>query len=267
MCVNDIVVQGAEPLFFLDYYASGHLDVATGRRVVAGIAEGCRRAGCALVGGETAEMPGMYADGDYDLAGFSVGAAERDALLPRSDIASGDIVLGLASSGPHSNGYSLVRRIVERSGLRYDGKAPFAEGSLGKALLEPTRIYVKSLLTAIRTTGAVKGLAHITGGGLTGNVPRCLPDGLRARLDARQWLAPPVFRWLREMGQVPTDDMLRTFNCGLGMIVVVAPADAAIVAKMLEDGSERVFEIGVIELAPGNEADCVVDHAETLWRS
>jgi phosphoribosylformylglycinamidine cyclo-ligase len=267
MCVNDIVVQGAEPLFFLDYYASGHLDVATGRRVVAGIAEGCRRAGCALVGGETAEMPGMYADGDYDLAGFSVGAAERDALLPRSDIASGDIVLGLASSGLHSNGYSLVRRIVERSGLRYDGKAPFAPGLLGAALLEPTRIYVKSLLTAIRTTGAVKGLAHITGGGLPGNVPRCLPDGVRARLDARQWSAPPVFRWLRDMGQVPTDDMLRTFNCGLGMIVVVAPADAARVARVLEDGGERVHEIGLIEAAPGSEADCMVDHAETLWRS
>ena len=222
MCVNDIVVQGAEPLFFLDYYASGKLDVEAGRRVVAGIAEGCRRAGCALVGGETAEMPGMYADGDYDLAGFSVGAAERDDLLPRADIAPGDVVLGLASSGAHSNGYSLVRRIVARSGLGYDAAAPFAKGSLGQALLEPTRIYVKPLLAAMRATGAIKGLAHITGGGLPGNVPRCLPDGMRARLDARQWSAPAVFRWLREVGQVPTDDMLRTFNCGLGMIVVTA---------------------------------------------
>ena len=186
MCVNDIVVQGAEPLFFLDYYASGRLDVETGRRVVAGIAEGCRRAGCALVGGETAEMPGMYVEGDYDLAGFSVGAAERDGLLPRSDIAAGDVVLGLASSGVHSNGYSLVRRIVERSGLGYDAAAPFAKASLGQALLEPTRIYVKPLLSAIRATGAIKGLAHITGGGLPGNVPRCLPDGMRARLDARR---------------------------------------------------------------------------------
>ena len=267
MCVNDIVVQGAEPLFFLDYYASGRLDVATGQRVVAGIAEGCRRAGCALVGGETAEMPGMYAEGDYDLAGFSVGAAERDALLPRSDIMPGDVVLGLASSGLHSNGYSLVRRIVERSGLRYDAKAPFAAGSLGEALLEPTRIYVKSLLAAIRATGAVKGLAHITGGGLPGNAPRCLPDGVRARLDARQWPVSAVFRWLREMGQVPTDDMLRTFNCGLGMIVVVAAADTAWVTKVLEDGGERVHEVGIIERAPGGEADCVIDHAETLWRS
>lgn len=267
MCVNDIVVQGAEPLFFLDYYASGRLDVATGQRVVAGIAEGCRRAGCALVGGETAEMPGMYAEGDYDLAGFSVGAAERDGLLPRSDITPGDVVLGLESSGLHSNGYSLVRRIVERSGLRYDAKAPFAAGPLGEALLEPTRIYVKSLLAAIRATSAVKGLAHITGGGLPGNVPRCLPDGVRARLDARLWPVSAVFRWLREMGQVPTDDMLRTFNCGLGMIVVVAPADTAKVTKVLEDGGERVHEVGIIELSPGSEADCVIDHAETLWRS
>ncbi|MBL6616314.1 MAG: phosphoribosylformylglycinamidine cyclo-ligase [Reyranella sp.] len=272
MCVNDIVVQGAEPLFFLDYYASGHLDVEAGRRVVAGIAEGCRRAGCALVGGETAEMPGMYAEGDYDLAGFSVGAAERDGLLPRSDIAPGDIVLGLASSGAHSNGYSLVRRIVERSGLGYGAAAPFATqgnavGSLGQVLLEPTRIYVKPLLAAIRATGAIKGLAHITGGGLPGNVPRCLPDGTRARLDASKWTAPAVFRWLREMGQVPTDDMLRTFNCGLGMIAVVAAGDAAKVARSLADSGEKVHEVGVIERAPQSEADCVVDHAETLWRS
>ena len=267
MCVNDIVVQGAEPLFFLDYYASGRLDVDVGRRLVAGIAEGCRRAGCALVGGETAEMPGMYADGDYDLAGFTVGAAERNALLPRTDIARGDVVLGLASSGPHSNGYSLVRRIVERSGLKYADRAPFADATLGEALLEPTRIYVKQLLQVIRTTGAIKGLAHITGGGLPGNVPRCLPDGLRARLDARQWTPPRVFQWLHEVGQVPTDDMLRTFNCGLGMIVVVAKDDAGRVAQALTETGETVSEIGMIEKAPTDEADCVVDHAESLWRS
>jgi phosphoribosylformylglycinamidine cyclo-ligase len=212
-------------------------------------------------------MPGMYAKGDYDLAGFSVGAAERDALLPRPDIAPGDVVLGLASSGAHSNGFSLVRRIVERSGLGYDKPAPFADGSLGQILLEPTRIYVKPLLAAIRATGAVKGLAHITGGGLPGNVPRCLPDGTRARLDARKWTAPAVFRWLHEVGQVPTDDMLRTFNCGLGMVVVVAPADAASVTRALADAGEQVHEVGVIERAPQSEADCVVDHAETLWRS
>ncbi|MFO1084443.1 MAG: phosphoribosylformylglycinamidine cyclo-ligase [Reyranellaceae bacterium] len=267
MCVNDIVVQGAEPLFFLDYYASGHLEVETGRRLVTGIAEGCRRAGCALIGGETAEMPGLYAEGDYDLAGFTVGAAERDGLLPRADIVPGDVVLGLASDGVHSNGYSLVRRIVERSGLGYQAAAPFGDSPLGRALLEPTRIYVKPLLAAIRTTGAIKGLAHITGGGLPGNVPRCLPDGSRARLDARRWKLPPVFRWLREVGAVPTDDMLRTFNCGLGMIVVTAPADAALVAKALKDAGETAHEVGVVERGPGGEADCVIDHAESLWRS
>lgn len=267
MCVNDIVVQGAEPLFFLDYYASGRLDVDVGRRLVAGIAEGCRRAGCALVGGETAEMPGMYADGDYDLAGFAVGAAERHALLPRPDIAVGDVVLGLASSGAHSNGYSLVRRVVERSGLKYGDKAPFADTSLGEALLEPTRIYVKQVLQAVRATGAIKGLAHITGGGLPGNAPRCLPDGLRARLDARRWTAPAVFRWLHDVGRVPTDDMLRTFNCGVGMIAVTAPADTERVAKALTDAGETVHHVGTIEPAPTDEADCVVDHADTLWRS
>ncbi len=268
MCVNDIVVQGAEALFFLDYYASGRLDVDVGRRIVAGIAEGCRRAGCALIGGETAEMPGMYVDGDYDLAGFTVGAAERDELLPRPDIAVGDAVLGIASSGVHSNGYSLVRSVVKRSGLDYGAPAPFARATLlGPALLEPTRIYVKQLLGVIRATRAIKGLAHITGGGLPGNVPRCLPAGTRARLDARQWSAPPVFQWLRDVGQVPTDDMLRTFNCGLGMIAVVARNDAARIAKALSDAGETVHEIGVVERAPGDEADCVVDHADSLWRS
>lgn len=267
MCVNDIVVQGADPLFFLDYYATGRLDVEMGRRIVAGIAEGCRRAGCALIGGETAEMPGMYAEGDYDLAGFAVGAAERDHLLPRADIVAGDVVLGLASSGTHSNGYSLVRSVVARSGLAYDAPSPFSSGILGEALLEPTRIYVKQLLAAIRQTGNIKGLAHITGGGLPGNVPRCLPDGLRARLDAGRWNAPPVFAWLRDAGNVPTDDMLRTFNCGIGMIVVTAPDDASQVAKLLQDQGEIVAEIGVIEHAPGAEADCIVERADSLWRN
>jgi phosphoribosylformylglycinamidine cyclo-ligase len=267
MCVNDIVVQGADPLFFLDYYATGHLKVETGRRIVAGIAEGCRRAGCALIGGETAEMPGMYAEGDYDLAGFAVGAAERDELLPRADIAEGDVVLGLAASGTHSNGYSLVRSIVARSGLAYDAPSPFGRGSLGEALLEPTRIYVKPLLSAIRATHALKGLAHITGGGLPGNVPRCLPAGLRARLDATRWAAPPVFGWLREVGDVPTDDMLRTFNCGLGMVAVVGKDETARVAEALRSAGEIVSEVGDIERAPTDEADCVVEHADTLWRS
>jgi phosphoribosylformylglycinamidine cyclo-ligase len=267
MCVNDIVVQGAEPLFFLDYYATGHLEVEAGRRIVAGIAEGCRRAGCALIGGETAEMPGMYAKGDYDLAGFSVGAAERDQLLPRTDIEAGDVVLGLAASGTHSNGYSLVRKVVERSGLTYDAASPFGNGSLGQSLLEPTRIYVKPLLAAIRGTGAIKGLAHITGGGLPGNVPRCLPDGLRATLDARTWTAAPVFGWLQKTGNVPTEDMLRTFNCGIGMIAIVAPADAARVTKALADAGETVSTIGVIGRAPTEEADCIVEHADTLWQT
>ena len=255
MCVNDIVVQGAEPLFFLDYYATGKLEVESGRRIVAGIAEGCRRAGCALIGGETAEMPGMYATGDYDLAGFAVGAAERDQLLPRTDIAAGDVVLGLASSGLHSNGFSLVRKVMAREA--YDIAA----------LLEPTRIYVKPLLQAIRGTNAIKGLAHITGGGLPGNVPRCLPDGLRARLDAKRWKAPPVFVWLQRAGSVPTDDMLRTFNCGLGMVVVVDKSDVGRVTGALVAAGETVREVGVIERSPTVEADCVVEHADSLWRS
>jgi len=255
MCVNDIVVQGAEPLFFLDYYATGRLEVETGRRIVAGIAEGCRRAGCALIGGETAEMPGMYGESDYDLAGFAVGAAERDGLLPRGDIAPGDVVLGLASSGLHSNGFSLVRKVMARGS--YD---------IAK-LLEPTRIYVKPLLAAIRGTGAIKGLAHITGGGLPGNVPRCLPARTRARLDARQWTAAPVFGWLCKTGGVPTDDMLRTFNCGLGMIAVVDRADVARVTKALSDAGESVREVGVIERGSTEEPDCIVDHADSLWRS
>ena len=267
MCVNDIVVQGAEPLFFLDYYATGKLQVEAGRAVVAGIAEGCRQAGCALVGGETAEMPGMYPEGDYDLAGFAVGAAERGQLLPRPDIQVGDVVLGVASAGLHSNGFSLVRRIVARSGLALDAPAPFAASSLASALLTPTRIYVRSMLAAIRTTSAVKGLAHITGGGLPGNVPRMLPDGLRASLDATAWTPPPVFRWLRDMGNVPTGDMLQTFNCGLGMVVAVAPADADKVAAVLRESGETVQAIGTIEKAPTDEADCVVDNADALWRS
>jgi phosphoribosylformylglycinamidine cyclo-ligase len=269
MCVNDVVVQGAEPLFFLDYYASGHLKVEVARIVIAGIAEGCRRAGCALVGGETAEMPGMYGAGDYDLAGFTIGAAERDTLLPREDIEPDDVVLGIASSGAHSNGFTLVRRIVERSGLAYDATAPFEKNNpLGRALLEPTRIYVKPVLATIRSTGrAIKGLAHITGGGLPGNVPRCLPEGMRARLDARLWTAPSMFGWLRSVGQVPTDDMLRTFNCGIGMAVVVAPVDVDRVTASLVGQGETVTRIGIIERAPTSEPDCAVDNADGLWRN
>jgi phosphoribosylformylglycinamidine cyclo-ligase len=251
MCVNDLVVQGAEPLFFLDYYASGKLEVETGRRIVAGIAEGCRMAGCALVGGETAEMPGLYRAGDYDLAGFAVGAVERGKAITGETIAAGDVVLGLASSGVHSNGYSLVRKVAADAGLNWSDAAPFASNlSLGEALLEPTRIYVRSTLAAARA-GKVKALAHITGGGLVENIPRVLPKGARAALDANAWELPPVFRWLAEAGRVSADEMARTFNCGIGMVAVVAAEHATEVARMLEGAGERVVRIGRIERTDG----------------
>jgi phosphoribosylformylglycinamidine cyclo-ligase len=227
MCVNDLVVQGAEPLFFLDYFATGKLDPDQGAAIVEGIAAGCRDAGCALIGGETAEMPGMYSSGDYDLAGFAVGAAERGQLLPSGDIGEGDIILGLASSGVHSNGFSLVRKIVGISGLAWDAPAPFAEGkTLGEALLTPTRIYVKQLLKAIRETGAIKALAHITGGGFPENIPRVLPKHLAAEIDLAALSSPPSSRWLSSTGGVEANEMLRTFNCGIGMIAVVSAENA-----------------------------------------
>jgi phosphoribosylformylglycinamidine cyclo-ligase len=251
MCVNDLVVQGAEPLFFLDYFATGRLSVEQAARVIAGIAEGCRQAGCALAGGETAEMPGMYADGDYDLAGFAVGAAERDSLLPK-DVAPGDTVLGLASSGVHSNGFSLVRRIVEGKGAGWDAPAPFAAGiSLGEALLAPTRLYVGSLL-ALHRAGLLKAAAHITGGGLPGNLPRVLPAGTSAVLDAGAWPLPPVFAWLARTGLVAPGEMLRVFNCGIGMAVVTADPGAA--RAVLEGAGETVFAIGRIEAATADAA-------------
>ena len=260
MCVNDLVVQGAEPLVFLDYFATGKLDVANARDIVAGIAEGCRQAGCALIGGETAEMPGMYAAGDYDLAGFSVGAVERDAVLTGSDVAEGDVVLGLASSGLHSNGFSLVRKVVELQGLDYDAPAPFDPARpLGAALLEPTRIYVKSCLAAIRA-GGVHALAHITGGGLLENIPRILPDGLAARLDASRWQEPAVFGWLAEAGGIARHEMYRTFNCGIGMAAIVAPDSAAELTAVLRDAGETVFEIGRIE-GRGDGAAATVEGA------
>ncbi|WP_337184834.1 phosphoribosylformylglycinamidine cyclo-ligase [Shinella sp.] len=245
MCVNDLVVQGAEPLFFLDYFATGKLDPEQGAAIVEGIAEGCRQAGCALIGGETAEMPGMYSHGDYDLAGFAVGAAERGQLLPAGDIAEGDVILGLASSGVHSNGYSLVRKIVTLSGLAWDAPAPFdSEKSLGEALLAPTKIYVKPLLKAIRETGAIKALAHITGGGFPENIPRVLPKHLAAEIDLDAVKAPAVFSWLARTGGVEAKEMLRTFNCGVGMIAVV-PADKAdaVSAALVAEG-ESVFRLG-----------------------
>ncbi|HEY4250202.1 MAG TPA: phosphoribosylformylglycinamidine cyclo-ligase, partial [Roseomonas sp.] len=253
MCVNDLVVQGAEPLFFLDYFATGKLQVAQARDVIAGIAEGCGQAGCALVGGETAEMPGMYAAKDYDLAGFSVGAAERGALLP-AGVAPGDVLLGLASSGVHSNGFSLVRRILAAGNAGFGDPAPFAAGkTLGEALLAPTRIYVKPLL-ALHRAGLLKAAAHITGGGLPGNLPRVLPDGVAAVVDGASWPVPPVFGWLAATGNVTAEEMLRVFNCGIGMVCVVAPAQAEAAAAMLAAAGEAVFTIGRLEAAEGPAA-------------
>jgi len=267
MCVNDLVVQGAEPLFFLDYFASGKLEVATGTAIIAGIAEGCRDAGCALIGGETAEMPGLYADGDYDLAGFAVGAVERGEAITGETVRDGDVILGLASTGVHSNGYSLVRRILEASGLALEAPAPFArDRQLGEALLTPTRIYVRSCLAAART-GKVKAFAHITGGGLVENVPRVLPPDLAAAFDARAWPFPPVFRWLMATGGVADAEIARVFNCGLGMIAVVAPDDAVGIAAMLAAAGEQVHRVGRIVARPAGAPACAVDGMESAWRA
>ena len=253
MSVNDLVVQGAEPLFFLDYFACGKLEPEIGAAVVAGVAEGCRRAGCALIGGETAEMPGLYQAGDYDLAGFAVGAAERGMLLPRNDIRPGDAVLGIASSGVHSNGYSLVRKVVEMSGLTWDAPAPFDRNrKLGSAALTPTRIYVKSCLAAIRETKAVKALTHITGGGFPDNIPRVLPKSLGVRIDLSQVTVLPMFQWLARTGAIAEPEMLRTFNCGVGMMAVVEPRAADAVATVLQREGETVARLGeVIEIVDG----------------
>ena len=249
MCVNDIIVQGAEPLFFLDYFATGRLDVAHGTAIVEGIAEGCRIAGCALIGGETAEMPGLYEGRDYDLAGFAVGAAERGTLLPRPDIATGDRLIALASSGIHSNGFSLVRRIVELSAIDWFLDAPFAPGrSLGEALLTPTRIYVRPLLAALRAGLGIKAMVHITGGGFIDNIPRVLPDALAAHVDLRRIPVPPVFGWLAHTGGVAEREMLRTFNCGVGMLLAVAAEDVDATLELLRQQGETAFEVG--ELVP-----------------
>jgi phosphoribosylformylglycinamidine cyclo-ligase len=246
MSVNDLVVQGAEPLFFLDYFACGKLSPEVGAQVVKGIAAGCREARCALIGGETAEMPGLYKGGDYDLAGFAVGAVERDQVLPRG-VAAGDVVLGLASSGLHSNGLSLARKAAEISGLRFDAPCPFAPGmTLGEALLVPTRIYVRSCLAAIREVGGVKALAHITGGGFTENIPRALPDGLAVRIDLASVPALPVFKWLAKVGGIAEPEMLRTFNCGIGMIAVVAANEADAVTAAFTGAGETVVRLGTL---------------------
>jgi phosphoribosylformylglycinamidine cyclo-ligase len=254
MCVNDLVVQGAEPLLFLDYFATGKLAPHVGVEIVRGIASGCRLAGCALIGGETAEMPGLYAKGDYDLAGSAVGAAERGTLLPRLDtIRAGDVILGIASSGVHSNGFSLVRRIVEANGLGWEDGAPFAPGkALGEALLEPTRIYVRSLLATLKSDAgaSIKALAHITGGGFIDNIPRVLPDGLGAAIDLSTIDVPPVFGWLAKAGGVAESEMIRTFNCGIGMVVVVEPDQADGVIAILRAAGEGVIRFGEIIAAP-----------------
>ena len=251
MCVNDLVVQGAEPLFFLDYYATGKLDPAVAAGIVAGIAEGCRQAGCALIGGETAEMPGIYAGRAYDLAGFAVGAAERGTLLPRG-VAEGDVILGLASSGLHSNGFSLVRRVVERTGLAWDAPCPFAEGvTLAEGLLVPTRIYVKTLLAALKRTDGIRALAHITGGGFVDNLPRVLPDGMGCVLDLDAVAVPPVFRWLAAEGGIAAAEMARTFNCGIGMAVVVAADRAGEVEAVFAELGSPAVRIGEITAAGG----------------
>jgi phosphoribosylformylglycinamidine cyclo-ligase len=253
MSVNDIVVQGAEPLFFLDYFACGKLEPEATAAIVAGIAEGCRESGCALIGGETAEMPGLYKDGDYDLGGFAVGAAERGTLLPCSDIAAGDAVIGLASSGLHSNGFSLVRKIVELSGLPLDAQAPFSPVmTLGGALLTPTRLYVKSCLRAIRESGAVKGLAHITGGGFTDNIPRVLPKHLGVGIDLARLPVLPVFKWLAKQGGIAERELLRTFNCGIGMIGIIRPDALEQVSEILAANGETVTLLGEVIAAKGD---------------
>ncbi|HEY0622187.1 phosphoribosylformylglycinamidine cyclo-ligase [Sphingomonas sp.] len=262
MCANDLIVQGAEPLFFLDYFATGKLVNGVAERVVASIAEGCIQAGCALIGGETAEMPGMYADGDYDLAGFCVGAVERDRLLDGKKIAPGDVILGLASTGVHSNGYSLVRRLAADKGWKLDRPALFdQETILLDALMAPTRIYVKSLLPLLRD-GAINGLAHITGGGLLENIPRVLPDGCHARVDADAWAQPRLMAFLQAQGNIEPEEMARTFNCGIGMVALVSADKADTVAKALEAAGETVHRIGAIE---AGQRGCTVAGSAGTW--
>ena len=248
MCVNDLLVQGAEPLFFLDYYACGALDVKAASAVISGIAEGCEIAGCALIGGETAEMPGMYSQDDFDLAGFSVGAVERDDVITGADIQEGDILLGLPSSGVHSNGFSLVRRIIEDTdGFSYQSPAPYDKTlQFGESLLTPTKIYVKPVLDVIKKTAAVKGMSHITGGGLLENIPRVLPKGLGARIDMNSWILPPIFSWLQEAGNLSQTEMTRTFNCGIGFVLIVRPDEQERVIQTLEANGETVYSIGTV---------------------
>jgi phosphoribosylformylglycinamidine cyclo-ligase len=267
MCVNDLVVQGAEPLFFLDYFASAKLEPEVARAVIGGIAKGCRQAGCALIGGETAEMPGLYAGGDFDLAGFAVGAVERDKLLTGEAVTAGDCVLGLTSSGLHSNGFSLVRRIVAEAGLDYAAPAPFdGERSLGEALLEPTRIYVPGCLAAI-AAGDVKALAHITGGGLVENVPRVLPAELMVEIDAGAWAVPEVFRWLAHQGEIPTAELARTFNMGIGMVIITQADAGSTIEAALRKSGEEVTTLGVVTARQADEPAITIKGMEEAWRN
>ena len=266
MCVNDLVVQGAEPLFFLDYFATGKLESGIAESVIAGVAEGCKQAGCALIGGETAEMPGMYSTGDYDLAGFAVGAAERGSLLPSDDIAAGDVVIGLASSGVHSNGFSLVRKIIEDRGHNWDDPAPFGKGeTLSQSLLTPTKIYIQPCLAAIRS-GGVKALAHITGGGLTENIPRILPSNLSVLLDGSEWSMPGVFPWLASEGAVAMEEMARVFNCGIGMVIISAVEEAQVVLNAVTEAGEEASIIGRA-IEAGDECPVQIQDWSDSWRS
>ncbi|MCI5059906.1 MAG: phosphoribosylformylglycinamidine cyclo-ligase [Alphaproteobacteria bacterium] len=273
MCVNDLIVQGAEPLFFLDYFACGQLKVEEASAVIEGIAKGCAQANCALIGGETAEMPGMYAVSDYDLAGFTVGAVERNEILDGTTIKEGDVILGLAASGLHSNGYSLVRKIIsETQGYGYDSECPFVKGQkFAQTLLTPTRIYVKSILETLKLRNSeeerlIKGLANITGGGLLENIPRSLPEGLGAVLDANSWVLPPLFKWLAEAGDLSTDDMARTLNCGIGMVVICTAKDQEALTKTLEEQGETVFSIGKVKMT-GQAERVIIQNTETAWKS
>lgn len=265
MCVNDLIVQGAEPLFFLDYYATGKLDVEAGKEIISGIAEGCRLSNCALIGGETAEMPGMYKGGDYDLAGFAVGAVERDQVISEDKVAAGNTVLGLASSGLHSNGFSLVRKIVDDNGLDYGAPCPFSPGeSLGEALLEPTKIYVRSCLDAIRG-GGITALAHITGGGFIENLPRVLPSHLAIEIEGLPWQMPAVFPWLADLGNIAPSEMVRTFNCGIGMAVVCEPDAETVVTKTLTAAGETVFRLGRVVQRDDDGPSVIFNDLQAAW--
>ncbi|MBX2834945.1 MAG: phosphoribosylformylglycinamidine cyclo-ligase [Micavibrio sp.] len=265
MCVNDIIVQGAEPLFFLDYFATGHLDNNVAEAVIKGIAQGCAQSGCALIGGETAEMPGLYADGDYDIAGFSVGAVERDQLITGEKINEGDVILGLASSGLHSNGFSLVRKIIESAPeLDYESPAPFTEGKkLADFILTPTRLYVKSILGAIKTVGGINGLSHITGGGLLENVPRVLPENVCAEIDCSAWNLPPVFKWLAKQGKLTPNDLATTLNTGIGMIIICDPAKASLLKTYFTENGDEVYTIG--RIAERSDAPVKLLNMDTAW--